>query len=183
MTKSPPAGSPASLPAPPAARAPRLATAHRAGLAVALGCACAWTAATAQELDGPGALDRPVVPAADAGVDAPATVADELPGTVESPEALQAEVRAEQDALETLPRDELERRADDGERAAQVVLGADFAKEADLLGFAPAAANDALADAARWYSTAAAQGFPGAPSLDQAGVRFWPVRIRRETRP
>ena len=163
----------------------RLAAVRRAALALAFGgaCAAALTAASAQDLGGPGALDRPFVPAPGTGVNAPATVADELPGTAESPGALQAEVRAEQDALETLPRDELERRADDGERAAQVVLGADFAKEADLLGFAPAAANDALADAARWYSTAAAQGFPGAPSLDQAGVRFWPVRIRRETRP
>ena len=140
-------------------------------------------AARAQDSDAAGALDRPLAPTTPpaAGVDAPAQVGEEVPAT--DPETLQAEVRAEQDELETLPRDELERRAEDGERAAQVVLGTDYAREADLLDFAPAAANDALADAARWYSTAAARGFPGAPSLDQAGVRFWPIRIRRETRP
>ena len=153
-------------------------------IALSLLAACPG-AVLAQSLEGAGALDRPVVPA-DApapGVGAPAAVSDGVPVAAPDPAALQAEVRAEQDALETLPRDELERRAETGERAAQVVLGTDFAKEADLLGFAPAAANDALADAARWYSAAAARGFPGAPSLDQAGVRFWPIRIRRETRP
>jgi len=108
-------------------------------------------------------------------------------GTPTSPpvdiERLQDEVQAEQAALETLPRAELEDRAESGERAAQVALGTDFAREATLLAFAPAAANDALADAARWYSLAASRGFPGAPSLDQAGVRFYPIRIQRERRP
>jgi len=98
-------------------------------------------------------------------------------------ERLQEAVQVEQEVLETLERDELETRAESGERAAQVALGADFAKEATLLGFAPAAANDALADAVRWYSLAASRGFPGAPSLDQAGIRFYPIRIQREQRP
>ena len=95
---------------------------------------------------------------------------------------LRAEVAEEQRQLELLPRDELREKAENGERAAQVVLGADFAKEATLLSFAPAAANDALSDAARWYSLAASRGFPGAPSLDQSGVRFYPIRIQRPLR-
>lgn len=97
-----------------------------------------------------------------------------------SPEQLQEQVQREQSELESLDRNALETRAEAGERVAQVALGADFAKEATLLGFAPAAANDALSDAARWYSLAASRGFPGAPSLDQAGVRFYPIRIQRE---
>ena len=95
---------------------------------------------------------------------------------------LRVEVAEEQRQLELLPRDELREKAENGERAAQVVLGADFAKEATLLSFAPAAANDALSDAARWYSLAASRGFPGAPSLDQSGVRFYPIRIQRPLR-
>ena len=95
---------------------------------------------------------------------------------------LRVEVAEEQRQLELLPREELQEKAENGERAAQVVLGADFAKEATLLSFAPAAANDALSDAARWYSLAASRGFPGAPSLDQSGVRFYPIRIQRPLR-
>ena len=159
----------------------------RAGIALAATLAAApFASGLAQVPEEVGALDRPVIPGAGTGgaaVDAPAQVAG---GTTVAPvdeAALQQEVRAEQDALETLPRDELERRAEDGERAAQVVLGTDFAKEAEMLAFAPAAANDALADAARWYSAAAARGFPGAPSLDRAGIRFWPIRAQREARP
>ena len=100
--------------------------------------------------------------------------------TVSSQAELRQEVVKEQGILEKLDRPELQKRADLGERAAQVVLGADFAKEAALLSFAPAAANDALSDAARWYSLAASRGFPGAPSLDQAGIRFYPIRIQRQ---
>ena len=161
---------------------------HRAGIALAATLAAApFASGLAQVPEEVGALDRPVIPGAGTGgaaVDAPAQVGED--GATVAPvdeAALQQEVRAEQDALETLPRDELERRAEDGERAAQVVLGTDFAKEAEMLAFAPAAANDALADAARWYSAAAARGFPGAPSLDRAGIRFWPIRAQRETRP
>ncbi len=95
---------------------------------------------------------------------------------------LRIEVAEEQRELELLPREELQDRAESGERAAQVVLGADFAHEATLLSFAPEAANDALSDAARWYSLAASRGFPGAPSLDQSGVRFYPIRIQRALR-
>lgn len=102
---------------------------------------------------------------------------------VAAQEELRKEVLKEQDELAKLDRDELEEKAEDGERGAQVVLAADFAKEATALAFAPAAANDALSDAARWYSMAASRGFPGAPSLDQAGVRFYPIRIQRERRP
>jgi len=88
-------------------------------------------------------------------------------------------VRREQDALEKLDRRTLEKKAESGERGAQVALGADFAREAESLAFAPQAANDALSDAVRWYSLAASRGYPGTPALDQAGVDFYPIRIQR----
>jgi len=90
------------------------------------------------------------------------------------------EVQREQTSLEQLDRDVLQDRAELGERAAQVALGVEFARESTLLSFSPAAANDALSDAIRWYSLAARRGYPGAPSLDQAGVRFFPVRASRQ---
>lgn len=102
------------------------------------------------------------------------------PGTPEEvQEELRTELEEETEELELLPRAELEDRAEDGERAAQVVLAEDFAQEAAMLSFAPEAANDALSDAVRWYSLAARRGFPGAPSLDQAGVKFYPIRVQR----
>ena len=110
-------------------------------------------------------------------------VSTTVPTLVLDSEELVEQVQAEIDDLEELPRPELEDRAESGERAAQVVLGTEFAREATMLGFAPSAANDALSDAARWYSQAAATGFPGAPSLDQAGLRFFPIRIQRDRRP
>lgn len=102
---------------------------------------------------------------------------------IQTQEELREAVVEEQETLEQLPRAELEVKAEHGERAAQVVLGADFAREATQLAFAPAAANDALSDAARWYSLAASRGFPGAPSLDQSGVRFFPIRAQRTHQP
>jgi TPR repeat protein len=99
--------------------------------------------------------------------------------TVAAQNQLRAEVAREQIELEKLNREDLIEKAENGERAAQVVLGADYAKEATLLSFAPAAANDALSDAAKWYSLAASRGYPGAPSLDDSGIRFYPIRIQR----
>ncbi|MFK7856084.1 MAG: hypothetical protein AB8B79_18345 [Granulosicoccus sp.] len=153
--------------------------------------ACASIPAFAQNLlpadTSEGVLDRPLPP-----------VINQIPGKpgvttlslrpaqvnevvqINSQDDLRREVSQEQEALEQLDRDQLQEKADQGERAAQVVLGADFAKEATLLSFAPAAANDALSDAARWYSLAASRGFPGAPSLDLAGIRFYPIRIQRD---
>lgn len=92
---------------------------------------------------------------------------------------LRKEVRAEERELAKLNRNQLKQKADKGERLAQVKLGSDFASEAQLLTFAPAAANDALSDALRWYSAAAKRGFPGALSLDTSGVSFYPVRVVR----
>lgn len=94
-------------------------------------------------------------------------------------QALRELVRQEQNTLEKLPQAAVEQRAEAGERLAQVVLGNEFAREAALLGFAPAAANAALSDALRWYSLAASRGYPGALSLDASGVRFYPVRVVR----
>jgi hypothetical protein len=134
-----------------------------------------------------GVLDRPLplvigVKPGKSGVSTlslrPSLVTDVV--TITSQAELRLEVVKEQEELETLDRAQLQETADLGERAAQVVLGADFAREATLLSFAPAAANDALSDAARWYSLAASRGFPGAPSLDQAGIRFYPIRIQRQ---
>lgn len=101
------------------------------------------------------------------------------PGVVDQ-KSLEREVRKEQKELEKLDRRELKARAEQGERGAQVALGADFAREAEQLAFAPKAANDALSDAVRWYSLAASRGYPGAPALDRAGVSFYPIRVQRE---
>lgn len=129
--------------------------------------------------DGP--LDSPLpdatnVPPGQGGVSAPDLTP--APGITGQDSLIEA-VQEEQDELEALPQPELEERAEEGERAAQVVLGGEFAREAESLSFAPAAANDALADAVRWYSEAASFGFPGAPSLDESGIDFYPIRIQR----
>ncbi len=92
---------------------------------------------------------------------------------------LKKQVKQEQKALRKASRQELNALAKQGERLAQVELGSDFAEEAQMLTFAPAAANDALSDALRWYSIAAQRGYPGALSLDRSGVSFYPVRVVR----
>lgn len=92
---------------------------------------------------------------------------------------LRLEFKKELKALKKLPQRKLLEKAKKGERAAQVMLAEDFAKEAAMLAFAPAAANDALSDAVRWYSLAAKRGYPGAPSLDDVGVQFFPIRVQR----
>ncbi len=125
-----------------------------------------------------GTLDQPVVVIDDTAPGVQPIAGDDV--LVLDEEELETRVDDEIEELEELPISEVEERAESGERAAQVVLGNDFAREAAMLGFAPAAANDALADAARWYAAAASRGFPGAPSLDLAGVRFFPIRIQRE---
>ena len=119
----------------------------------------------------PGLLDTPIVEQPQTQLPAAAPVINQ--------ETMEREIREEQEQLEKLPREQLLDKAEAGERAAQVALGADYAKEAAELAFSPAAANAALSDAARWYSLAASRGFPGAPSLDRAGVRFYPIRIQR----
>ncbi|MEE9321160.1 MAG: hypothetical protein V3U76_11985 [Granulosicoccus sp.] len=131
-----------------------------------------------------GLLDAPLAPGADANPDKTGVAEDALKPVEQAAndEELQEVVRAEQEALEQLPREQILEQAEDGARAAQVVLGVDFAKEATQLSFAPVAANDALSDAIRWYSLAASRGFPGAPSLDQAGIKFYPVRLVRPAR-
>lgn len=120
----------------------------------------------------PGLLDTPVVQQPQNQLPAAAPVITQ--------ETLVREIREEQEQLENLPREQLLDKAESGERAAQVALGADYAKEAAELAFSPAAVNAALSDAARWYSLAASRGFPGAPSLDRSGVRFYPIRIQRQ---
>lgn len=94
-------------------------------------------------------------------------------------EAVQNTVEEEIDELEALPIVQVEERAESGERAAQLVLGTDFAREAQSLSALPAVANQAIEDAVRWYSQAASRGYPGAPSLDYAGVSFYPIRVQR----
>ncbi len=139
-------------------------------------------AAMANESDA-GPLDRPLSLPGDEVRSTATTLTpsvDARNNPIESEAQLREAVEDEQEELEQLPRDQLVVKAEQGERAAQVVLGSDFAREATLLSFAPAAANDALSDAVRWYSLAASRGFPGAPSLDQAGIHFFPIRIQRE---
>jgi len=93
--------------------------------------------------------------------------------------AVQDAVDAEIEVLESLPIAEVEVLAESGERAAQIVLATDFAKEAQSLAGIPPAANQAASDAARWYALAARRGFPGAVSLDYAGVSIYPIRVQR----
>jgi len=88
-------------------------------------------------------------------------------------------LKQERKALKKLKRAALKKKAEKGERAAQIVLAENYAKEASLLGFSPKAANDALSDAVRWYSQAAKRGLPGAISLDDAGVKIYPIRAHR----
>jgi len=97
----------------------------------------------------------------------------------EAIKVLRADFAEEQKALEQLPQAELQARAERGERAAQVTLAETFAKEAALLSYAPDAAAQAMGDAARWMTAAAESGFPGAPTLDQAGVKVFPFRAPR----
>ena len=128
-----------------------------------------------------GPLDLPLpdsLIATPEGVGATVDDLEPAPGVVDQ-RTLVREVQREQRSLEGLDRRALENKAEDGERGAQVVLGADFAREAESLAFAPRAANDALSDAVRWYSLAAGRGYPGAPALDQAGVEIYPFRIQR----
>jgi len=89
-------------------------------------------------------------------------------------------VAAEQSKLAKKDRKELEKLAKKGERLAQVALGADFATEAQLVLFAPKAANAAISDALAWYSLAAQRGYPGTRSLNNSGVKFHPVRAVRK---
>jgi len=93
--------------------------------------------------------------------------------------AVQKQVRKEQQVLEKTNAQALQQQAKRGERLAQVVTGSNFAAEAQMLTFAPPAANAANSDALRWYALAAKRGFPGAPSLDLSGVNFYPVRVVR----
>ena len=135
-----------------------------------------------------GALDEPLPTSSTQRPGKPGAVAlqnqnsSRLTNPIAAQNQLRAEVRREQAELEKLDRAELIGKAKNGERAAQVVLGADYAKEATLLSFAPVAANDALSDAVKWYSLAASRGYPGAPSLDNAGIKFYPIRIQRTNR-
>ena len=133
----------------------------------------------APSLRGAGPLDLPL-PATLNGGGGAAIVEDLRPApNVVDRKSLVREVGREQRRLGRLGRDSLERLARRGERGAQVALAADYAREAESLAFSPAAANDALSDAVRWYSTAASNGYPGAPSLDWAGIDPYPIRIQR----
>lgn len=151
-------------------------------LLIALGFASSHVLANTSASTAPGVLDRPLPESptslTEVVVQPAAVLNADTPDEVE--EVLTEEFIEEQEELEQLPRVELQDRADLGERGAQVVLAEDFAQEAAMLAFAPAAANEALSDAVRWYSLAAQRGYPGAPSLEQAGVQFFPIRAQRD---
>lgn len=113
-------------------------------------------------------------------IDAPATTAPVTAAGVEQiVEQIKEQVDKEQEELASKDREELEQRANNGERLAQVALGDDFADEAQQILFVPEAANSAISDALAWYSLAAQRGFPGSLSLDSSGVKLHPVRVVR----
>lgn len=120
-----------------------------------------------------GLLDMPVTPAVPArpGVD---TVA---PGV--NVRLLARQVRAEQSRLERLPVAALKPRAEAGDRIAQAALASHFGREAQRLSALPVLANDAAADALRWYSLMASRGVPSSAAIDVVGVRSYPVRVAR----
>lgn len=89
-----------------------------------------------------------------------------------------AELKKERTDLKQLGDSNLQNRAEQGDRSAQLVLAERFANEAETLAFVPIAANSALSDAVYWYSTAASRGFPGAASVDRTFPLF-PVRAFR----
>jgi len=93
--------------------------------------------------------------------------------------ATATELKAERTRLLQLPDQQLDTLARRGDRSAQLILAERYAEEAESLTFVPTAANDALADAAYWYSRAARRGFPGAARVD----RVFPVRPLRAHRP
>ncbi len=107
----------------------------------------------------------------------PAAIA--APVTAANVEQIKEQVSKEQQELATKDRDELEQRANNGERLAQVALGDDFADEAQQILFAPEAANAAISDALAWYSLAAQRGFPRSLSLDTSGVKLHALRVVR----
>ncbi len=109
-------------------------------------------------------------------IDAPLAVAA---NAAASAQQIKAQVNQEQSELGKMGRGELETRAKNGERLAQVALGSDFADEAQQILYVPAAANSAISDALAWYSLAAQRGFPGSLSLSTSGVKFHPVRVVR----
>jgi hypothetical protein len=142
------------------------------------------TSAMGADSGEPGVLDRPLPTTTTNAPTSASVVTNQSSEQSPAPQViqnnLQAEYEQEQAVLNQLPEEELQAKAEQGERAAQVVLAETFAREATLLAFAPAAANDALSDAVRWYSLAASRGFPGAPSLDLAGVQVYPIRVQRQ---
>jgi len=121
-------------------------------------------------------LITPIIGAADEPVDG---VLDKPHNVGLGQEALRSELESELEELKKLSPEELQSQAQGGVRAAQLLVGEAFAKEAAGLSFAPEAANAAASDAARWYSLAAMSGFPGAPPLDFAGVKVYPFQVQR----
>lgn len=122
-----------------------------------------------------------VEPAFANGTDKLSSALDERPtkSARKDKRAQARQLKREQRQLAKQSRQELRKKARKGERLAQVTLANDYAAEAQLLTFAPAAANDALSDALQWYAIAAQRGFPGAASLDNNGVSFHAVRVVR----
>lgn len=87
--------------------------------------------------------------------------------------------RAERQRLRRLSRAQRRAEAENGDRLAQLVLAEEFAEEAQQWSAIPDVANDALSDAARWYSLAAKRGYPGAPAVDKV-LPAMPMRVARK---
>ena len=85
-------------------------------------------------------------------------------------------VRQEARRLRRKNERQLIRAAERGEVTAQLVLAETYSTEANTNSLTIAAANDALADALRWYSIAAKKGYPGGTPIDQL-MPIPPMRV------
>ncbi len=127
----------------------------------------------AAEPQSKGVLDvSPVMPTTGSG--ATQTVQADKPAK----DQMQSALKEEREELKKNSRQELVAKANNGERAAQLVLAEEFADEANYESITIVSANDALSDAAYWYSLAARRGYPGAPAVDGA-LPIFPLRPLR----
>jgi len=143
------------------------------GLAVA--CCVTLTAVNAQEAPQAGVLDTlPSNPAKGSAT----TLTDTAVEVAEEFEQIKKALISERRDLKAMPRQKLLELANEGQRAAQLILAEDFADEALRESLTVVSANAALSDAASWYSQAASRGFPGAIQVDGA-LPVFPLRSVR----
>ena len=88
------------------------------------------------------------------------------------------QARREAKELRRMDRHELRKAAREGNRLAQLVVADNLVQEARQWAEVPLVANDALSEAAYWYSIAARRGYPGARPVD-AVLPAMPMRVFR----